>query len=538
MPISILPGQGTFDAIRDWCHCCVKHHLTCPKITETSLPTRCLYIPAGEETLIRLCDTRRIKNQYVALSHCWGDKLQITTTSATLSSRMNSISFDELPRTFQDAVTITKALGFQFLWIDALCIIQGLDGDWAKEGSKMSTVYGNATLVISAASARSGYDGILNPRQLLESPVFGLKQKFKLQRNPGNTLDELDSSPLSCRAWAFQERILAPRILHFTETQMVWECLKDTRIECLQGPVKRSRSELFKDSRNGETSNIRSLYTSLPKDLSLSHCEPEGNDFYRRLEIWYQLVIRYSRLSLTYPSDRLPAISGLAAAISVPSLGRYLAGLWESDIFFGLAWQSSLYTHFQPQVAPSWSWAAYFPEVEGEESVFWCSRPQSQNHEGRWYDTYKPVLYGYETYDIWCDAPPSEMSDFRTSITIKASYFEFYTASLHFPYRPGAIFEWYMNSDITTKFSFLTPGEEDKGEKLSRYLCVQIYYDDGEVYALIVEPVDEERNLYRRVRLALLSPFQMGLKDNPSEFKEYSCIKYEFAWRKGIIKLV
>ncbi|KAF2459321.1 hypothetical protein BDY21DRAFT_408618, partial [Lineolata rhizophorae] len=36
--------------------------------------------------------------------------------------------------------------------------------------------------------------------------------------------DELYGLPLFSRAWCFQERLLARRVLHFTPTQMVFEC--------------------------------------------------------------------------------------------------------------------------------------------------------------------------------------------------------------------------------------------------------------------------------------------------------------------------
>lgn len=86
-------------------------------------------------------------------------------------------------------------------------------------------------------------------------------------------------------------------------------------------------------------------------------------------ETWYNLIERYSSRDLTYDSDILPALSGVAKEFqrhAVPDPGRYLAGLWETDLISGLLW----YNYFRVQEVPrrsqgdplssppSWSWAS------------------------------------------------------------------------------------------------------------------------------------------------------------------------------------
>ncbi|KAH7369610.1 heterokaryon incompatibility protein-domain-containing protein [Rhexocercosporidium sp. MPI-PUGE-AT-0058] len=106
--------------------------------------------------------------RYIALSYCWGSETGIpftTTTSLNIEDRKRGIPMDELPRTFLDAVRITRRLGIRFLWIDSLCILQGHDdsakAEWATESSKMTEVYGGAYLTIAAASASNVHQGIL-----------------------------------------------------------------------------------------------------------------------------------------------------------------------------------------------------------------------------------------------------------------------------------------------------------------------------------------------------------------------------------------
>jgi hypothetical protein len=91
------------------------------------------------------------KIQYVALSYYWGTTQHFTTTSANLARMKERICWNELPQTIKDAITTTRALGIQYLWVDALCIIQDSQEDWEAESKKMADVYGGAFLTISAA---------------------------------------------------------------------------------------------------------------------------------------------------------------------------------------------------------------------------------------------------------------------------------------------------------------------------------------------------------------------------------------------------
>jgi hypothetical protein len=66
---------------------------------------------------------------------------------------VQSITISELPKTFRDAVVVTRRLGIPFLWIDSLCIIQDSPEDWATESSSMRLVYKNCLVNITATVA-------------------------------------------------------------------------------------------------------------------------------------------------------------------------------------------------------------------------------------------------------------------------------------------------------------------------------------------------------------------------------------------------
>jgi hypothetical protein len=76
----------------------------------------------------------------MALSHCWGTSTPIITTCDTINDRMKGIKFEEMTKTFQDAVSVTRNLGIQYLCIDSLCIVQGDQQDWEREASRMADV--------------------------------------------------------------------------------------------------------------------------------------------------------------------------------------------------------------------------------------------------------------------------------------------------------------------------------------------------------------------------------------------------------------
>lgn len=90
-----------------------------------------------------------MRSEHITLSHCWGKEDKILKTTRYPSGREVEITWPALPKTFQDAVKITRGLGIRYLWIDALCIVQGdYYPDWERESPKM--VYSSAFLYIAA----------------------------------------------------------------------------------------------------------------------------------------------------------------------------------------------------------------------------------------------------------------------------------------------------------------------------------------------------------------------------------------------------
>jgi hypothetical protein len=198
--------------------------------------------------VLRLLETASEKpehDRYIALSHPWGKPNEnppfITVLKdesgqgRELDKFKEAIPYDQLPRTFKDAVDTTRALDVQYIWIDSICIIQGENGDFNEESERMEDVFSHAYCVISASAASGQNSGFLKPRPqrdflTFEDPGKGLFYICDFIDNFGE--DVLNSS-LSKRGWVFQEHALARRTIFFTSTQTYFECGRGVRCETL-----------------------------------------------------------------------------------------------------------------------------------------------------------------------------------------------------------------------------------------------------------------------------------------------------------------
>jgi hypothetical protein len=116
-------SDGGLERIKQMIQLCDRHHEQCRPSVPTSLPERVIYVgtPGSDP---RLYISQGETANYIALSHCWGTDQNLTTERATVPERLQGIRFDILPKTFQDAISITRILGIEYIWIDSLCIIQ------------------------------------------------------------------------------------------------------------------------------------------------------------------------------------------------------------------------------------------------------------------------------------------------------------------------------------------------------------------------------------------------------------------------------
>lgn len=247
----LLPSPGgsvQTELIRDWVHDCDVHH-DCGLKGHNNMPTRLvdLKLKFDRNDLNLDCSRQRQDTRYVALSHRWGNSAMhksICLVQDNLEQWQRHMNLSKFPQTFQDAVKITRQLGIRYLWIDSLCIVQDSQKDWETECQKMEDVFSFAYLTLSATCSSGAKDGFIQPNSLKNfRGRFAYPLEFVTESRESigfylcNAIDDfkrdVEEAELSTRGWVFQERALSRRTIHFTQTQLYWECGDGIRSETL-----------------------------------------------------------------------------------------------------------------------------------------------------------------------------------------------------------------------------------------------------------------------------------------------------------------
>ena len=385
-------SDGALQLAYYWTKTCTETHDKCrlqnPGESPSFVPTRLLDVSNNGVRLIE--STSEIgktgDRSYIALSHCWGLFPIIRTLKENHKQHTEAVPWEELSKTFREAIHTTRKLGFRFIWIDSMCIIQDDKDDWATEAATMCDVYQHAVLTIAAAHAPDGEIGCFRDRDgLLTLPfcvdipsktksVMPIKLHFttygRLQ-----TRDLGGGDPvLYGRAWVLQEQLLSPRLLIFDGDQLKWECLT------LHGSEGSPTSGTTR-----YTQSYKSVRSAVMDEQDFFHdrndskeTSQSSNDFGPRIKLsmWCAIVMDYTHRGMTNPNDRLAALAGIAQALSRHTKHDYMAGLWSINLFVGLLWSlphhenylMSANTNFnvkknehirhKQSIAPSWSWAS------------------------------------------------------------------------------------------------------------------------------------------------------------------------------------
>jgi hypothetical protein len=355
---------------------CDEEHGSCRKLEQdisSAYPSRLLDLSDSTQDYIKLVIGKTVSAgaKYATLSHCWGNVKQAVLLKSNLKTYSDKIPLDSLPQTFSDAVKVCSDLGIRYLWIDSLCIIQDDQEDWAAEAPRMADVYSNSDITLAASASRSDWGGLHRPldRSLVSPFIFkivdgtGAGQHFSVEEKE-NFESYVNNAPLNQRAWVLQERALSRRILHFANDQLYWQCASevdaqfDLRLEIID-PILSPWISLMQWNKNLAADHelkggIRDNQSTL-----IPRSQPEDHPL---LTKWDDLVQTYSKCQLTYVSDKLIAVSGLARRIQMLTgwpESDYLAGLWRQGLPRRLLWSRLLKPcSLQPNVdVPSWSWA-------------------------------------------------------------------------------------------------------------------------------------------------------------------------------------
>lgn len=357
-----FPTTNCLHNIQEWLKACGTEHTECTQPNSNIiLPSRLLQVrPGSNHPHVSLIQTANIdpQTQYIALSHCWGRSPIIRLLAENHQLFKQEVPFEELSKTFQDAVHFTLVLGVQYIWIDSLCIIQDSAEDWRFEASLMCSVYSNAYVTLAATSSRDGAGGLFHPENktlpqkcLVEATWKGHPPGVYICIDEDTWDRQILHGPLNERGWVLQEQILSPRTIHCAYDQIWWSCSSTT--PCC--------NETFPDGVPAQ----RTFMTDFDPLADMRFVE--SGDLIAGNESWVSIAKIYTQRELTYGSDKLIALAGIAEAASqIMGLSKdsYLAGLWRCDLITDLLWRVTG-SGFRPREyrAPSWSWASIDGEV-------------------------------------------------------------------------------------------------------------------------------------------------------------------------------
>lgn len=383
-----------YETARNWIQACSTHSKCNETVSGSAridpyfspLPTRVIEVTreAGHQRLY-LRNTEGLQGAYITLTHRWNEWTELCkTTTENYEERLLGGEFGELPQLFQDALTVTEKLGYNYIWIDSICIIQKGDdyADWRKEAPKMAQYY-QFSIFTLAGTSEDMTNGILRqqPEDIIPWASNLVRLPYRDKRNAlaghfyvyrrriplaDEYISQIRSSILFKRGWILQEWLLSKRILWYTPCGLFYECQQEL-------PRAYDQSQLAFNPTNPD------LRAHLQLKASFHFSTTNILDF------WYRALEVYSGQHLTKPEkDRIMALSGLAKEVStiLSSSKRstaaqidqqkeiYVAGMWLRDFHYALLWEEDHSTQgwtAKVEGIPSWSFASLMTPVRWPE---------------------------------------------------------------------------------------------------------------------------------------------------------------------------
>lgn len=436
----------------------------------------------------------------MTLSHCWGSADCMKLTTDNYASMLLGMPSTLLPQLYQDALYVASNLGIRYLWIDSLCIIQTGDelADWRHEVTLMSEVYSNSFCNISAMDAPDAHHSMFSSRDPNSLGPEIVNLAINSQIAPyliSHTIFwdiEVSHALVNTRAWVLQERLLSPRILHFGDRQLFWECqMKDA-------------AEVYPDGVPSEISSLSSRFKSLSPD----RYTPRNDSNVGGHLVWHRIVEKYTACGLTFPGDKLVALSAIAKALTPVLQDEYVAGMWRRYLACELLWNASTNPEGRelgPKIyrAPSWSWAAVNgvvdpdrPDIEGTDMLMkvealeleYSTNDRTGLIRGGWLQlrgVLKPMLLVKP-----CSSETSNGRDWE--IIVNGTHFSTLNDSREQGLQVQVMLDAPHNDfeEQNTKAAlYCMPGRVRR-------------IDDGSIYILLLEMLDRARGIFRRIGLA------------------------------------
>jgi hypothetical protein len=193
----------------------------------------------GDEEIL-LIDVRRLclfkgltSFRYVALSYVWGKSGQFATESSTVDALLRPgsliLSWHNLPKVVQDAISLIGQLGEQYLWVDALCIVKDDAASKHHQLELMAQIYNCAVATFIACSGNDASCPLITADAVeittLNHTPYGPSRPLSYDR--ANIYWDIAKTYHYRRGWTFQERLLSRRRIYFLGDMIIFHCRKD-----------------------------------------------------------------------------------------------------------------------------------------------------------------------------------------------------------------------------------------------------------------------------------------------------------------------
>ncbi|OOF97382.1 hypothetical protein ASPCADRAFT_166162 [Aspergillus carbonarius ITEM 5010] len=380
------PLQLDLSWVRSWAQLCQVHHGEACELADADPQTQLnliRFVNVRDRCVETLTNVRLSEAPYLALSYVWGgpQAFQLEKSTTIQLEQPGSLPAGALAQTIEDALSLTHSLGFKYIWIDALCIIQDCPDDKAAQIPAMSQIYGFSTFTIVAAAGSNVHSGLpglhpgtrsLQQKEVLLKPTNddralpGFSLLTTLQPLSHNSHHYLESTEWNSRGWTMQERTLSRRVLVFTREQVYWACRKASWRE--ESYFENPSLQCYRFHENALELSLRRSSPHNP-----TQPEPPNTQLWR---IYQTLVTKYTRRSFTYDGDIFDGFSALTQGLSSLSGEGFIWGLPRSYFEQSLLWSSftgqkrrlakstlPMTSMHKPVHFPSWSWMGWIGET-------------------------------------------------------------------------------------------------------------------------------------------------------------------------------
>ncbi|KAF2456453.1 heterokaryon incompatibility protein-domain-containing protein [Lineolata rhizophorae] len=470
-----------WDVVSSWLHYCLENHLRhCAKVPHASIKDLRLI-----DCLDRQIVTLSQEEQFVALSYVWGS---VSAPKSTGSSHQEN-DLPEVPEVVEDAIEVTKNLGYRYLWVDRYCIDQRSHEMKHSQIQQMHLVYSKAqfTIVMAAGEDASyGLPGIRGKRRK-EQPMGKAFGRLLVSTLPDPCAD-IRRSKWASRGWTFQEGLLSRRRLVFTDWQVYFECIGMNCAEVASKPLDLLHIKdkgRMQSSAIAENSRILPLKGIVSSPLAI-------NDF----------ITEYTTRQMTYNSDILNGMLGILQTVrgsrwlvshlqGVPVAAPYVYPLTGNFVKIRRSLLEGFLTNLcwnpvrpsrRRKGFPSWSWTGWFGPVSFTETsagrgVGFDIEVDLERKSGE--------LVSWAQYEADCD---SERDIFHMPLFI---HVQAWTLQLRLrPFKGGKVFDgasatsfvgdfWGVSTDLSSGDEYCIPAKLTKDpsehEKFKEKLSLELW---------------------------------------------------------------